>query len=135
MALRQLKSDEAHAFDHLVDALMGMGEHGVLPWLLKLRDMGFDYATIQRYALRKIKAIENKVVEEYDDGEDIIRAQPRLPFGADFDIVAEDPEVLKEYMHHAIWPRDTFHEQDLSSGIGDRLEVGMKMRRRKKNER
>ena len=134
MTLRQLTSDEAHAFDHLVDALMGMGEQGVLPWLMRLKDMGFSYGTVNKYALAKIKKIEGKPVEAYDDGEEVIRARPRLPFNADYDTVAEDHEVLKEYMHHAIWPRDTYLERDMSAGTGDRLELGMKMRRRKKHE-
>lgn len=131
--LRQLTSDEAHALDHLVDALMGK-LNSTTPWLFRLREMGFKADVVQRYTLEKITRIKNKPIEEYDDGEEIVRARPRLPFGADYDIVAEDHEVLKEYLHHAIWPRDTYTERDISAGIGDRLEVGMKMRRRKKHE-
>lgn len=132
--LRQLTSDEAHVLDHLVDALMGK-MNDASPWLVKAKEMGLKSDVIRRYALEKVERIENKIVEEYDDDDDgeVVwsRSRLRLPFDADYTIVAEDRAVLREYLNHALWSRDPFTVRDISVGTGDRMEMGMKMRRKK----
>jgi hypothetical protein len=115
---RQLSDEEAHVLDHLVDHLMTTGalvihekdETAALAG--RALDFIGDVTVARDYMLTKMARIKGKPYETYDDkvGETPIR--PRLPFDADYDIVAEDAEVLKVYLEAATPRRDNTEERD-----------------------
>lgn len=133
MTLRQLTATEAHVLDHFVDAVWDGDRARIAAEAPRaMLVFGGDRDKLERYVGCKLIKLATKPVEEYDDGFDILPARkPRLPFDADYDTVAEDPAVLREYLNNAVWPRDTYMERDMAPGTGDRLELGMKRRRNK----
>lgn len=108
MTCRQLTADEAHKLDHLIDAFLTKGtlvtKPDLVPLVVEAQHILGSYTALQRYVFEKTQRILNKPIEEYDEiGPAQPTRRPRLPFDADYDIVAEDKEVLAEYLKEATY--------------------------------
>jgi hypothetical protein len=135
MTCRQLTADEAHKLDHLIDALLTKGTLVVKPNLIPLVEeakliFGGSYLALQRYVHAKTTRVLDKKAEEYDEGPaDNFDRPLRAPFGGTWEGVPED-WITRQYLKESYQDRGIIPEVDLSAGTGDRLEMGMKMRRR-----
>lgn len=132
MTCRQLTSDEAHTLDLLVDALLTKGTLVTKPNLIPLIDaalpiFGDSFVALRRYVFEKTERILHKPVEGYNEsGPSWPSRRPRLPFDADYDIVAEDKDVLAVYLNHAIYPDRDRPDTDMSIIVKEAMDVERK---------
>ncbi len=132
--VRQLTSEEAHVLDHLVDVVMTDQDIEAEKNLLhRAAEMLGNYRIVQQYVFNKIDILDNKVAEEYDDGEgNPFEPVPRAPFGGTWEDVPND-WITQKYLRESGQQQHITEETDrLGAGTADRLEFGMLMRRRKK---
>jgi hypothetical protein len=135
LKVRQLTDEEAHILDHLVDTVMTTGSLIMDKVETELLRRGSEivgsYSGLQTYVLAKIARIHGKPVEEYDEGPvEWTDPLPRAPFGGTWEGVPRDT-VTAQYMTDSWQHGHRVPEVDLAPGIGDRLELGMKRRRKK----
>jgi hypothetical protein len=131
MTCRQLTADEAHKLDHLIDAFLTKGtlvtKPDLVPLVVEAQHIFGSFTALQRYVFEKTQRIINKPVEEYNEfGPAQPSRRPRLPFDADYDIVAEDQEVLTEYLNYASYPGVDRPDTDLSIIVKEAGDVARK---------
>jgi hypothetical protein len=136
--IRQLTDEQAHWLDHLVDSLRMEGtliiqsqeEHQEIVDRV-LAVTGWSDTTLWLYVIAKMKALDNKRVEEYNEDGDIpdFRRAMRAPFDGPWDGVPED-STTRQYERDAGQHLVSEGDHDpLILGIADRLDFGMQARR------